>query len=257
MKQIKELKEIQTIELDILKFIDRVCRANNLTYYLAYGTLIGAVRHKGFIPWDDDIDIIMPRKDYEKIIKIMGKGIGNYGMVCVETNKNYNYPWGKVYDKRTSLKEIGKFQIVEYGLWVDIFPIDGLGETKEEALKMTEKIKVNKYRIWTMHVFAKKGIKGRLMNLIGRKSFNRLMLHDCKKNNFYTSKWVGCVIGDDEKAIIEGKHYQEKCELEFEGYKFYAPKEYDKILTMWYGDYMTLPPVEERVVAHDTEIYWK
>ena len=74
MRKITDLKELKKIELDILLYIDRICREHNLLYYMAYGTLLGAVRHKGFIPWDDDIDIVMPRPDYEKLIKIMRGG---------------------------------------------------------------------------------------------------------------------------------------------------------------------------------------
>ena len=257
MNKITDIKEVQSIELEMMKFIDELCRGNNLKYYLAYGTLIGAVRHKGFIPWDDDIDIIMPRPDYEKLIKLMEGDKKNYSLVCVEKNKDYNYPWAKMVDTRTKLIELGKHQEEEIGIWIDIFPVDGLGNDKDKAVELAKKMIVQKYRIWTMHAFKNKGIKGRIMNIIGRQRFNKLMLHYAKKNNFYNSQIVGCIAGWDLDELTKGEYYHETCEVDFEGCKFFAPKGYHELLTMWYGDYMKLPPEEERVPGHETEIYWK
>jgi lipopolysaccharide cholinephosphotransferase len=259
MKEITSLDEMKKIELDIMKYIHELCEKENLKYYLAYGTLIGAVRHKGFIPWDDDIDIVMPRKDYEKLIKIMSKSDGIYKICCVENDgRTYNLPWIKMYDSRTLVKERGYYQGFNYGLFVDIFPLDGLGNTYEEAKAITEKVKVNKYRIWCMDSVKNKGIKGRLLNLIGRKTFNRLMLHELKKNDFYKSKWIGSIMGTYmDNEIHKQEIYKDRCLLEFEGEQYWGPAMYSECLTATYGDYMKLPPKEEQITHHNMSVYWK
>lgn len=258
MKNITELEELQEIELNILIYIDEICRENDLTYYLAYGTLIGAVRHKGFIPWDDDIDIVMPRTDYEKLMQIMQKENSRYKFISLETCKlDYNYPFAKIYDVQTRLIEGYRPIEEELGIYIDVFPIDGLGNTIEEVSKNSKKILKNNERIWYLGTVKHNGLKGRLLNIVGRKNINRWLVRIAKKNDYYKSKYVGSLTGGwNEKEIMERKYYGDKIEIEFEGHKFYAPQYFDYILTRWYGNYMELPPENERVRNHQFKAWW-
>lgn len=134
MKEINTV-ELKRIELDILKYIKTQCEKYNLRYYLAYGTLLGAVRHKGFIPWDDDIDIHMPREDYDKLIELeYNNPDSKYKLLSPKYNKDYYYSFAKMVDNETILEETGLKQIKELGVYVDIFPLDYI--KKKGALKV-------------------------------------------------------------------------------------------------------------------------
>lgn len=123
------LTEIKQVELGILDYIVDICNKYNLIYYLSYGTLIGAIRHKGFIPWDDDIDISMPRDDYEKFLKITSSGQINSKYKClVPLVDGYYYEFAKVIDTSTIVEDVS-VQSTENGVWVDIFPLDGLNKS--------------------------------------------------------------------------------------------------------------------------------
>ena len=139
MRDITELEELHQIETDILTAIDEICRKENIRYYLAGGTLLGAVRHKGFIPWDDDIDIAMPRDDYERFLKVMRKGAHPYyKILALEYKEDYPYTFAKVVDTRTRLQEeIGK-DLPEMGVFIDIFPLDGMGDDRDKAMQDDE-----------------------------------------------------------------------------------------------------------------------
>lgn len=127
MKKEIKVEELKQIQLDILKFVDKFCKENNLKYFLAYGTLLGAVRHKGYIPWDDDIDIIMFREDYEKFVTTF-KDV-NYKVFATEVNSKYPYPFAKVGDTRTYYMEEIK-DVIDTGVNIDVFPLDYLPENR-------------------------------------------------------------------------------------------------------------------------------
>ena len=118
------IKNIRECQLEMMDYIDQICRSNNIEYSLAYGTLIGAVRHKGFIPWDDDVDILMLRKDYEKFLSLIKNDITfPYRIIDVE---NAYFVWSKICDRNTYVKELIDYQIPNYGVWIDVFPYDVL-----------------------------------------------------------------------------------------------------------------------------------
>ena len=139
MQEIKTVEELQKIELEILKYIDKVCKENNLTYFLAYGTLIGAIRHKGFIPWDDDVDIQMPRDDYNKLCDILKEENGRYKLLDHKEGLGYIYPFAKVIDSNTRLIETGLTETVNMGVYIDIFPIDGTPNDFKKRKKYLKK----------------------------------------------------------------------------------------------------------------------
>lgn len=260
MRRITETKEIQSIMLDILKFIDGICKDNNLTYYLYAGTLLGAIRHKGFIPWDDDLDICMPRLDYNRFVKLMKKNKSErFSFKCIENGKKrYNYCFGKMIDRNTLVKEIGKFEGEELGVWVDVFPLDGVGNNIDKAREL---IKSNK-RFVKQILLLEKGktmnLKGKILYYLGRKNLHRIMKHYVKKHSFNDSKYVADIMAVDDGIWIYNKKSFEGGEKGlFEGIEFNIPKDSDDILKTLYGNYMELPPEEERTPIHNCEVWIK
>ncbi len=266
MKEIKDINELRSIQLEALKDVHKFCKENNLRYFLAYGTLLGAVRHKGYIPWDDDIDIIMPRPDYEQFFKLYGNK--TYEASCFKSNKIHPYLYGKVYDKRTILKENITFDL-ENGVYIDIFPLDGIPANQQEAQKLFRKI----HRLKKVMNLKKNKING------GRRGLSKQVVFIILQSFvfFISYKWIVNKINNLAQRIpynfannyvsvlTEGGyptvHLKRDCEdytlMAFEGALFNVPKEYDKILTNIYGDYMQLPPESKRVSTHSFKAWWK
>ena len=259
MREVTDVREIQLMQLDILKYIDHICKKNGLNYYLYMGTLLGAIRHKGFIPWDDDLDICMPRSDYKKLIKIMKKRDNDrYSLKCIElSKKEYNYCYAKMIDNNTIAKEIGKFQGDDLGVWVDIFPLDGVGDDIEEAKKIIFNNKKIVNQVLCLEAGRKMNFKGKILYLLGRKRLNRILVHKMKKNDFKKSKYVTDIGMIDYHMIFESKHFQgERVDL-FEGQEFSVPCCSEELLEKVYGNYMKMPPEEERRPSHDCRIWIK
>lgn len=263
---------MQIIELDILKFIDSVCKKNGLRYFLCGGTLLGAVRHKGFIPWDNDIDISMPRKDYDKFVDICNKEAENmklpYEILKLRNDVRYCCPFAKVTDKRTILidgKE-QKFKGDPMGVFVDIFPIDGMETNTSQDIDNV--LKIRDKCIWLGLSFAHFGnlsIKETVKLLYYKifyafrnkeKCLNQ-MENVLRKNEFDSSPFIITTFGlRGEKEVVEQQKFAESILFQFEDGMFPAPKGYDIYLTQMYGDYMQLPPLEQRAVPHNFEGYW-
>lgn len=260
MRKIEDLDEVKKIELGILKYIHKVCEKNNLRYYIAGGTLLGAVRHKGFIPWDDDIDILMPRKDYEKMIRIIeGEKNPIYSVLSINRGhtKNYYYPFARVVDSRTQIKITDLLYIKDQGLFVDVFPIDGLpGDMKvnEKYFDFMERY----YKVWSN--FRMTNIK-----VIKSERISRFIARLLAKNinviarifKIRNSKYIGCTVnGFGKREIMDKKVFAKRVLLEFEGSKFYAPIGYDEYLKRLYNDYMKIPPKtqQKRIMFG---IWWK
>jgi len=268
-KEITEIKDLQKIELDILKFIDKLCRENHLKYVLAYGTLIGAIRHKGFIPWDDDVDILMPRKDYEKFCSIVHKEDGRYKIICCEYDKDYMYAFGKVFDSRTVLVEQNLTVENRMGVYVDVFPYDGIKGTVEENcnfLKLCmflEKCRgfsirplaSIKHQKWWKNIFRIPFCY--LLKLINYRNITKVLNYFIKKYPVEGAEWVGCLCTPDVfQELMPVSVISRVIEVEFEDAKFYAPIGYDNILRRMYGDYMQLPSVEKRKSHHNFRAWW-
>ena len=128
-----EINELKKLELDILIEIDEICTKNNFRYSLAYGTLIGAVRHKGFIPWDDDIDIFLPRPDYNKFVDYCSKNKTIFKLLSYDNSRWYSYPFAKATNQNTVIEEEETDFNGKMGIYVDVFPLDGLGDTYNDA----------------------------------------------------------------------------------------------------------------------------
>ena len=269
MRKITDIKELRSILLSLASEVKKICEENNLRYYLSGGTLLGAVRHKGFIPWDDDIDMHMPRPDYEKFIEIYYKAGGQNVLHAQELNPDYQYSFIKIAAKDTILYEKGAHCGVEMGVYIDIFPIDGLGDKIEDAHKIFRKIdlpikllmsyRVNKIR---KHVsFAKNCLvigASIVASFFGPKKLSKIIAETAKTYDFDKSKLVGSFIDEvGDNRIYEKELYEGQCELEFEGVMFSVPQGYKTILTKFYGDYMKLPPKEKQVFTHGYDAYIK
>ncbi len=259
------LDDVKKIEIEILNTLVTICEENHLRYFLTAGTLLGAVRHEGFIPWDDDIDVGMPRRDYEKLKLILHNRIldEKYQLLSYE-NHGTKYNFMKMVDVRTVLYE--KYMAEATGVWVDIFPIDGLPNsyflTRLKCIKLEfwrRILNISIARSECGKTKYRKLVKGFLQPIVKLISVNYM----CRKINsvfakydFDSSNYVGEVSeGFSYKARIERKDYDEDVVM-FEGRRYIAPKGKDKLLTQIYGDYMTLPPEDKRI-QHEFKAYWK
>lgn len=266
------LDEMKVIELNILKQIHEICIAQNYRYFLVGGTLLGAVRHKGFIPWDDDIDIGMPRPDYEKFIEYCTSNEVPFNLLCNKINSGYGYLFSKAMDKNTVLiEESGNKNNIELGVYVDIFPIDGLGDTFEEALSNLNKTRLDRELLvasnWRRFARSKtraiyfEPIRFAFYCLSRFASFEKLIQRIETKyevDAFDTKKYVGCICGSyRNKEIVEQMVFAEYEDIPFEDAVFKCPKNYDQYLSSIYGDYMQLPPENKRVTHHSFKAYYK
>ncbi len=269
MREISDIKEIRSILLELACEIKQICEENNLRYYLSGGTLLGAVRHKGFIPWDDDIDLHMPRPDYEKFIQIYNSKPRANILHAQETNPNYLYSYAKLAKGNTLLIEKGCHCGVDMGVFIDIFPIEGVGDTKEEALALMKKIDwpiklLMSYRMdaFRKHVSMKKNLQVIAAKCIapfyGYKKLSNKVNTLAQTYDYDKSSLIASFIDEvGEKRIYPRESYDNVVYLDFEGLKFPAPADYDMILTKFYGDYMKLPPIEKQVLTHDYKAYIK
>ncbi len=272
MREIK-LEELKKLEFSLLKKIDKICRNNGWKYSLCGGTLLGAIRHKGFIPWDDDIDIAMPRKDYEAFLKY---GINNgdkhsIHIVSTKTSSNYAYLAAKVCDMNTIMEEENfEHDGLEMGVYVDIFPIDGLG-TKVEAKKHFNATRFEREllvaRNWKRFFLSKTHAwyiePVRFVFWIMSRFVSISKLVD-KVEQYYTqfplekSEYAAVVCGSyREREILPMEVLNTFTEVKFEGKQFMAFEKYDDYLRSIYGDYMKLPSKDKQISHHMFKAYFK
>lgn len=264
-------KELKAIQFDILTELDALCRKLNIRYSLCGGSLLGAVRHKAFIPWDDDIDIIMPRPDYDALIAYCKKNETPFRLISHETEKEYGYLFAKATSKNTVIidENCGTDKL-SYGVYVDIFPVDALEDTPEKSLSLFRKtdllrnilIAKNWKRFFRSKTRSILYEPFRLAFFILSRFFSKKTLisktEKQYKKEFGTTEYCACVCGSyRSKEILPSSVYEEYTELEFEGRSFMALKNYDAYLTAIYGDYMTLPPKEKQVSHHSFTAYYK
>jgi len=269
MKKI-ELEELKKIQFDILKEIAKFCDENGIKYFICSGTLLGAIRHKGFIPWDDDIDVMMKRRDYEKFLKLFNdKNVNNiYYVDSCETNNRCPCPFARVYNTKTILFKHPS-RSYEYSVHVSIFPVDNLPDNVNLYKRQYKRIRF--YRNIDILKALEKN-KGRALykkfilffgrNIFGFISFNKLarMINQIatKYSDNSECKYIACLVwGSGEHEKFPKSCLEEQIEVEFEGEFFKAPKGYHEILHNFYDDYMTPPPPEKRISNHNFEAYWK
>lgn len=267
-----DLEELKKIELQTLMQVHTLCEQENLRYSICGGTLIGAVRHKGFIPWDDDIDIIMPRPDYNRLISYCKTHETPFRLICNQTEAEYGYLFAKAVNPNTvMIEENTNRSNVDMGVYIDIFPVDGLGNTEEEAKKNFNAMEFWRELLvaanWKQYFPSKsrawyyEPIRFAFF-LVSR--FVRIHKLVAKIEKFYSkwdfdnSKYVACVCGVyRQKEICTHEEYTQYMAMEFEGTTVKGLKQFDKRLRYVYGDYMQLPPENKRVTHHMFKAYWR
>lgn len=259
-------QELKDIQFSILKKIDAFCKEYGLTYFLAHGSLIGAVRHQGFIPWDDDIDISMPRVDYEKFVSSFKDD--TVSIYSLRTVSSCRYPYAKAYDIRTEVYEGSFKHMSDYGANIDIFPYDFAPSDDNQRKKL-----VRKTRFWQMVLKVKLSRVSSIMTMkqnliiapgrvllaftsatsLARKIDTLARTHETTKGGK-----MGCLVwGYGEREIVDASVFSSTIPMSFEGFAASVPIGYDVLLTSMYGSYMELPPVEKQTTHHDFEAYWK
>lgn len=266
-QEVTDVSEIQQMELGIMEYIHEVCQKIGVKYFLAYGSLIGAVRHKGFIPWDDDMDICMLREDYEKLQDyLIANPDERYEVMSYKNNLNYVYPFMKVQDNHTYLLEEDVRIDSNMGIYVDIFPVDGYEDDADFKNKMTKLIKKRQLSCYTF-----KGITNTKSLLNSLIRYISVVIFYFTNTNKYVeqidelakSRAVAdyeqvdyLIYKDMNKPVWKREWLEQVIVGTFEGKEFMIPKHYHEILTSDYGDYMQLPPLEQRVSHHDFKL-WK
>lgn len=262
-------EEIQAEAFKVLSFVKRICNENELTYYLMYGTLLGAVRHNGFIPWDDDVDIAMPRNDYERLKKILLDSATKQNLKFHDRGENADYPYliGRICSQHTSIKRHDE-HYDKMGVFVDVYPIDNISNVKIVAVakgiflgclssmffastrtqqepycngKMVRRL----YMLFSKS-FGSKSIAA-LIEFIARSTKSELCT-----NYVGPATWMTL---NAKRNVFDRKYFSSKDEVIFNGEIFTAPNNHKELLAEYYGDYMTLPPVENRKPHHEYEAY--
>lgn len=261
------MNELQKTQLEILTSFIKVCDDNNLTYYLIGGTALGAIRHKGFIPWDDDTDVAMPRKDYDKLMKMQNQFPAHYFIQTYETDSHYIYNFAKIRDSRTTYIEHNfKQHRINHGVWIDVFPLDGVSK----KVKPSKNFRYRMYYVW-WNVFMtflpgllrkpKKGTiwKDIVFNIVGGLFYifniahlrNRWVDFLLRRHKYEDCVLIANCTGNiPKRAAMPKAFFGEGVKVSFENIKAVVPTDYDGYLKWVYGDYMKFPPEDKRVGHH-------
>lgn len=260
-----DTRQIQMAEYDILVALTDFFEKNDIEYILCGGTMLGAVRHNGFIPWDDDIDIMMPRSDYERLLELVPSLRHSYYKILSNPkNEDYYYTHAKMIDTRTLCVENDLQTIQNMGIWVDIFPLDG----------MPDKFKIHYFKMRVLHRMRALSahpkmpetsfmmtpiiyLAWKIVRIFGFQFFVNRMERLARKYAYESSNYVSNVVEPEAKICIYRKEvFDSSLLLSFEKESFEVPILYQEYLKNTYGDYMQLPPVEKRI-GHSFEAYWK
>lgn len=260
------LRKVQLVQLEIAKEIKRVCEENHINYFLDSGTLLGAVRHKGFIPWDDDLDLGMLRNDYERFLEIAPAGLREkYELITWKNDREYPHPMAKVIKKGTVYIEEARKDNGRQGIWVDVFPYDHVPVSQKQQKSQGRKITFYRALIrakchlqtWTVHnsfIFSKwiKNLPVRFLSLFYQKK--SLVGHYEKAAEQYNGEPSELYFANGSstygKWSIPVSCFSDFPEMTFEDDVFRVPADYDLYLRTAYGDYMKLPPEDQRENRH-------
>lgn len=257
-----EIRELQLAELGILLDIDCFCRENDIPYFLGEGTLLGAIRHGGFIPWDDDVDILMKRADYQRFLKIAPKNLGaDYEVQHATTVKNYWSPFIKI----RLIKGMPKFRqqhiahlTTHNGPCIDIFPLEYV--PRPFSLAQTLQSKYIRYLrgmlSYKLRLKRPKKLKQHIIKALAVfysiETIHKKLDQTFNKYNDAPKPYIAALASYHKLShqIVPAQVYEKQVYVDFEGHMLPVPVEYDFLLRHIYGDYMTLPPEEKRVIKH-------
>lgn len=268
MREITDIKEIQKHLFDELLFFKKICEENNLSYWLSNGTLLGAIKYKGFIPWDDDVDVMMPYDDFKKLLEL--KISNDKYTILAPGYDSWEYPYAKISDNTTLVKE-GNYDFgVQVGVSLDIFPVEPWCGGRKRAILQAEKCSFLCRCMYTSRATFfytdKTGIKRWILK--GIYCFSKLMGSDYFKRKIEKEAKKGALKGFNEflgsirwapygkREVVISDIFKEIIQVEFGGELFNAPLHYDKYLSQLYGEYMSDLPVEKQVSNHCLTV-WK
>ena len=259
MKRIINNQELRLLQIEILDYVHNFCKSNNIKYSLACGTLLGAVRHKGYIPWDDDIDVQLLREDYNKFIQLWTKKNNHpYQLLSLETTQKWVMAYSKICNPNTIMRD-GNYNF--YGINIDIYPIDSVIDhndfierhNKIMLLYDKQSICTRVYKEWWKKILNQIYCFPYTTHNIAKK-INNIAKSKNNKENIYIFEMVA---GRTYKNFFLKENFNDVVEVEFEGKKYSALKGWNEYLTSCYNNYMQLPPKEKQISHHNTEAYWK
>lgn len=254
-KKVLTLSERKELYLSMMDEIDTFCRSNNIRYSLATGTLIGAIRHKGFIPWDDDLDIMMPLPDMLKFRKIFKSN--NLRYLDIDIDENYQFPFSRIESLNTYSYKWPFFR--SYGLCIDIYPIVGLPKRN---------IEIDNFFFAARKILKRRLFLNELQEVIKRlTSINKINI-TTEVNINYRDFMFQYPYGESGRfyhmggspnwgAVLDEDYFDDFVDVSFEGRMYKSVSRYNKLLTNGYGDYMQFPPESERHPYHGDYYYWK
>lgn len=263
------LDNLKQAELDILVEFIKVCDTLNLKYYITYGTLIGAIRHKGFIPWDDDIDIYMTRDDFEKFKQNAAPLLPkNLFVQTYETDPEFIYSYMKIRNSNTTfIESTASHRNINHGIFIDIFPLDFYPKSKTKAFVLTLLCELIRRRVITEVYKLKNSNLNFLKKLfLYTQKIALRILFPSIKSTLKLQKKIGRSVNDSDKYvsyedlnftnkyIFSKNWFGEGIQTDFENIEVTVPKDYDSVLKNLYGDYMQLPPVDQQIPHHYSNI---
>lgn len=244
-------RNLQLKILEMVKDIDKICKENNIKYYLAYGSCLGAIRHNGFIPWDDDFDIMLKYEDYQKFIQVCQEQLDKekYFVQTLETDPNYYLSFGKIRNIKTTLiEENNKLENMVNGVYIDVFPLVGFpkGKFRKAILQINRAFVLSANRNIINNKFLYSIFKV-ILKIFGKKNIIKYCTKQCIKYKCEDCEEVisvfdgdGVKIGLTSNAILGNPKF-----VDFEGMSLPIPQNYDSYLKNLYGDYMKLPNQEQ------------
>ena len=258
------IEEAKKIELDILDFIDSFCKENGINYCINYGTLIGAIRHKGFIPWDDDIDLSMTRENYERFIQLFSEKQSRYQILSLETDNQYFNNFIKIVDSTTKIIDTRNTKTYDSGIFIDIFPMDTFSDSK--IVDICYKLESFKLLSFSKHkniIYGDSKLKDLIRTLfwlflrpVSPRFFANQIEKQIEKYRVEDGKYIAFIPSKlKEKEIFPRDMFDELIETPFEHLVLPAPKRFDVVLKQFYDDYMTVPPKEKQIYIHEFEAY--
>lgn len=274
MQKTIDADEFKKIAYGVLEHFKSICEKNDIYYILSFGTVLGAVRHNGFIPWDDDIDVCVFRKDYVRLIEAFEKeNNSRYRLISTEVDSDYSLPHMKIVNTDTLLIQSGRKNYFPLGVWIDVFALDNVPDNLNERKKYFRRLE--KYQsIWSILEFLPNYKYDSIRSLAGSayKKIISIIFHNdsramalkleklAKKYENEKTKEVGVLsfLGYSRTKSVFKRELLSNCIPHFfEKDEYPIPKEYDKYLQQLYGDYMTPPPAEERLPRHTYTVTYK